>query len=104
MTKVFQSTHRQFFKTYSYKTNFKDIALNGNYNCVTASLLYSLVLDDLGYSHYVLETEDHAYIVAKLEKGEVVLETTDPLQTMKIYSSKAKKEAFNELKKTEIGQ
>ncbi len=77
LRKVFVETHRKFLKNYSQYTDMSEIFTTGNYDCLTATSLYSILLDRLHFDYSIIETNYHIFIVVKTSKGEVLLETTD---------------------------
>lgn len=77
---VFTKTHQRFLKQYKEYATFNELLLEGNYNCMTATALYALILEHLGFEYEIIETNYHIFLVAETAYGPVLLETTDPLQ------------------------
>lgn len=75
---VFYKVHKRFLKSYSDYAPFGELFTSGNYNCLTATALYTLVLDHFDYDYKVVETNYHVFILVNSENGHVLLETTDP--------------------------
>lgn len=76
---VFLKTHQQFLKEYKVYTTFNDLLREGNYNCLTATALYALILEHLGLEYEIIETNYHIFLLAETSYGQVLLESTDPL-------------------------
>ncbi|MCV9389131.1 hypothetical protein [Reichenbachiella ulvae] len=77
---MYYKVHRKFLKQYEQQVLFSEILKpEGKYDCVTASALYALFLDDLGYAYDVVETDYHVYLLVKAGDREFLMETTDPL-------------------------
>lgn len=76
---VFNLTHRQFLKEYHPYSSFSNIFDKGQYDCVTATALYSLLLTELGYEHEIIETKYHIFILIESIAGQFLMETTDPI-------------------------
>ena len=79
LRKVFVETHKKFLKNYSQYADMNEIFSSGNYDCLTATSMYSIVLDRLDFDYSIIETNYHIFIVVNTSRGEVLLETTDPL-------------------------
>jgi hypothetical protein len=75
---VYKAVHDEFFTKYSLESNFNDIFLNGNYNCLTASALYAVILDRLGIKYTIKQTPVHVYIIADPSNTGYLIETTLP--------------------------
>ncbi|MBX2969136.1 MAG: hypothetical protein KF803_07175 [Cyclobacteriaceae bacterium] len=74
---IFYRTHQVFLKRYSETTSFDEIFTQGFYNCLSGTILYSVILNHFGIEHDVIETNYHIFILAQTSKGEVLLEATD---------------------------
>ncbi len=76
---VFNITHRQLLKQYEQYASFDEIFESGKYDCLTATTLYSALLKDLGYQYTTIETDFHIFILVHSAEGDVLFESTDPL-------------------------
>ncbi|TRX58362.1 hypothetical protein FNH22_13515 [Fulvivirga sp. M361] len=76
---VFYKTHRKFLKRYRELTSFADMLRTGNYDCLSATTLYSHLFQKLSIRHEIVETNYHIYINVMLEEGNILIESTDPL-------------------------
>ena len=77
LKKVFHRTQKVFLKQYSSYADFSEIFNSGQYDCLTATSLFSVVLDELNFRYSIIETNYHIFLVVRTSKGEVLLETTD---------------------------
>ncbi len=75
---LFSRTHEQYLKHFKTNATFGSLFENGSYNCLTGTILYSIILKQFGIDHQVIETNYHIFILAQTNKGEVLIETTDP--------------------------
>jgi hypothetical protein len=75
---LFYKTHQQLLKNYSKGTTFNDLMETGSYDCVSASITYSILLKYFDIEHSIIETDYHVFIIAELDEKEYILETTDP--------------------------
>ncbi len=76
---VFNITHRQLLKQYEQYASFDEIFESGKYDCLTATALYGALLQDLGYQYTTIETDFHIFILVHSIEGDVLFESTDPL-------------------------
>ncbi len=76
---IFYKTHRKWLKRYQSLTAFGQMLKTGNYDCLSATTLYSYLFDELGIDHQIVETRYHIYITIPTEDGEFLIETTDPI-------------------------
>jgi hypothetical protein len=75
---LFYKTHQKLLKEYSKGTTFNNLLESGNYDCVSASITYSILLKYFDIEHSIIETDYHVFIIATINEQEYVLETTDP--------------------------
>lgn len=76
---VFNITHRQLLKEYDQYAGFGELFREGKYDCLTATALYSILLNELGYQHRIIETNYHIFLLVDTEDGQILMESTDPL-------------------------
>ncbi len=76
---IFDKIQTTYLKKYQTGQTVDKTILYGTYDCLTASAIYALVLERLGYRFNVVETPHHVYVKVFLKKGkkEILLETTD---------------------------
>ncbi len=77
LRKTFRKVHATFLKQYVAYSNVDQIFSTGQYDCLTATALFSHVLDQLNYSYEIIETNYHIFLVVYTAKGKILLETTD---------------------------
>lgn len=87
---VFNVTHRQFLKEYRQYSGFNNLFEGGQYDCVTATALYSLLLTEFGYEHQIIETKYHIFMLVKSVDGEILIESTDPIDGFVYQKEKIK--------------
>jgi hypothetical protein len=77
---VFYSVHKKMLGEYSQYVSFDKIfEETQQYDCVTGTALYAIILQELGYEYEIHETDYHVYLVAKANAKEYLFESTDPL-------------------------
>jgi len=75
---VFNTTHQRFLRHYDEHASFGQILKNRTYNCLTATALYALLLDHVGFDYRIMETNYHIFLLIQTDQGEVMYESTDP--------------------------
>lgn len=76
--KIFAKTHSSFFSKYEEVSNFENIFELKEYNCVSATALYSLIFDAYGIPYQVKEAPSHVYTVAYPGTHDILVESTAP--------------------------
>lgn len=98
---LFYQVHRKFLRNYEPLQNFSSLLRNGTYNCLTATALYALLLDELGISYQIYETDYHIFLLVEMTDGEQVLfEATDPLHGF-VEGEEEISRRINEIRKDE---
>lgn len=85
---IFNTTHRQLLKEYKQYSDFGDIFETGKYDCLTATALYSIVLNRFGYEHAIIETNYHIFLLIESPEGKFLIESTDPLNGFEYQNEK----------------
>lgn len=80
MKRLFASVHDEFFVRYVDNPIFADIFTKGEYNCVTASALYSILFERLGIPYEIRELPTHVYVVAYPDTYQLIVESTLPAE------------------------
>jgi hypothetical protein len=75
---VYEYIHKRFLKVYKLRNSFVDIFESGEYNCVSATALYAVVLAKLSIPFQIMETPQHVFLVAYPNSSRVLVESTDP--------------------------
>jgi hypothetical protein len=78
----------EFLKSYSEKKYFADLFKTGQYNSVTASALYVIILDKLKIKFVIKETGGRVYVIADPKNNYLPLESSQvPLQSFQIQEA-----------------
>ena len=99
---IYQSVHSNFFRKYTEDTYFDNIFSTGEYNCVTASALYALILNRFGIKYNIKETPSHVYLIADPQQTSYKIETTLPSGGLIRYDDKFKKSFIDYLHENKI--
>ena len=94
---LFDKTHKEFFKKYELVVSFDQIFIDGKYNCVSGTALYSIILDRLGIEHCIVSEPNHVFLIADPEGENIKVECTDPLTGAGSLNEKLKIEFVNAL-------
>lgn len=95
---IYKKVHARFFKKYELKAEFEDIFTTGNYNCVTATLLYSIIFKRFNVPHQIKETSEHVFVVAYPQSKSISVESTDPFKGYMVYDKEYKQKFVEYLK------
>ncbi len=77
---IYKYVHRKSLKRYkTYVTLEETLSKSGYYNCLTGTLLYGLILNELGFDITIREFSYHVLLIVNLEDKKVMIESTDPL-------------------------
>lgn len=76
---VFDHVQTTFLKQYDVDADFSDMFASGKYNCLTATILYALMLDELKTEHTIKFMPGHVYLIAYAQDVPYIFETTDPI-------------------------
>lgn len=76
MKELHKRAHAHFLTDYHYYTEFPEIFETGAYNCVTATALFALVLEELRIPYSIQELPTHVYIMAYPDTKAVSVEMT----------------------------
>ena len=76
---IFKTTHQNFLKSYSQYADLGEVFTSGKFDCLTATALFSVVLDQMNFKYKIIETNYHIFILVDTSDGQVLLETTDKL-------------------------
>ena len=80
-------SHKRFLKTYKPYSQFDELFENGQYDCLTGTAFFSLVLESLQFQYSIIETNYHIFMMIETDKGNVLLETTDRIFGLKTHAS-----------------
>ena len=75
---IYDNIHAKYFKKYVANPNFIEIFTKNEFNCVTATALYSIAFDYLKIPYQIKEKPTHVYLLAFPETYRIIIETTTP--------------------------
>lgn len=79
LSRIFYKVHRKVLRSYHQYSTLAETIIDGNYDCLSATTLYALLLNDLGFDVKVMETTYHIYLLVDHEGMRFMFESTDPL-------------------------
>ncbi|MDH5597727.1 MAG: hypothetical protein OEY34_01305 [Cyclobacteriaceae bacterium] len=94
---LFDLTHKTFFLKYKEVSNFNEIFNTKEYNCVSATALYSLILNEYNIPYSIKETPTHVFLIAYPSSKDIILESTAPTNGYFNPSSSEIQKAVNSL-------
>lgn len=75
--RIYEETHTSLMVRYEKEALFPDLFKNGNFNCVTGSIVYSLIFQECNIPYYIQKGMNHVNLVAYLETSTILVESTD---------------------------
>lgn len=87
---IYKTVQDEFLKKYTEDAYFNDIFENGNFNCVTASALYALMLTQMKIPYVIKEMPDHVYLIADPDQTGFLIESTLPTKGVVAFDDKFK--------------
>ncbi len=99
---IHKQVHDNFLKKYEMVNHFADIFTGGAYNCVSATALYALVLQELEIPFVIKEAPTHVFLVAYPASDRIVLESTDPQVGYMVINAKFKTAYINQLRQMKL--
>jgi tetratricopeptide (TPR) repeat protein len=99
---IYDQVHSEFLRKYELENRFHEIFSNGNYNCVTATALFSLVFEKLNIPYTIKEEPTHVYLIAYPNSQNILVETTTPLFGYLSFDSNFKNKFVTNLKSQKI--
>ena len=88
---IFNKTHQKFLRNFSEYAAFPEMLNSGNYNCLTGTVLYALILDHFDIRYKIIETNYHIFLLAQTDEGPILFETTDPVSGFVTNSAEIEK-------------
>jgi len=98
----YSNVHKRFLKKYNDNEYFPEIFNTGTYNCVSASMLYALIFDNLKIPYKVKASSNHVYLVANPGSNSIVIETTNPSFEKAIFNGEFKQNYVNYLRTSKL--
>ncbi|MBN1133080.1 MAG: hypothetical protein JXA39_08420 [Bacteroidales bacterium] len=99
---AYASVHSRFMKRYNENEYFPVIFQKGTYNCVSASMLFTMIFDRLDIPYKVMASSDHVYLVANPGSNSVVIETTNPGFEKAIFTGEFKQQYVSYLRNSKL--
>ncbi len=76
---IFDHVQTTFLKQYDLDADFSDMFVSGKHNCLTATILYTLLLDELSVKYTIKFMPGHVYPIVYANDVPYIFETTDPV-------------------------
>ena len=79
LNSVFYKVHQKYLKGYQSYATFGDLITDGKYDCLTGTILYAWILNELGFESDAIVTKHHTYLLINTPEGSLMYESTDAL-------------------------
>jgi len=99
---AYSIVHSKFLKRYNENQYYQAIFEGGSYNCLSASMLYSLVFEQLETPYKVMVASNHVYLIANPGPNSIVIETTNPSFEKKIFTGEFKQQYVKHLSASKL--
>ena len=77
---IYSKVHRKNLKSFKKQVTLdQTLSKAGYYNCLTGTLLYGFLLEELGFHITIREFSYHVSLIVHLEKEDILIESTDPI-------------------------
>lgn len=76
--KIFKSVHDEMLQRYKLENQFIEVFETGRYNCVSATAIYALLLEDFDIQYSITQEPEHVYLTAHIDGNTIIMEGTDP--------------------------
>jgi hypothetical protein len=97
MKELHKKVRERFLSNYKYVSPFHHIFESGQYNCVSATALFALVLEELNIPYAIQEQPTHVYIMAYPNTKAISVEMTASKDAYYLPSRKNVSKAINTL-------
>lgn len=98
----YQAIHDRFLSKYSEIEFFPTTMETGVYNCVSATILYAMIFDQLKIPYKVMASTNHVYLVANPGPKSIVIETTNPSLENTFFTGDFKQQYVDNLKNSKL--
>ena len=100
--KFYKEAHDKFLDKYVNSATYPDIFTKGEYNCVSASILFGTLLQKLGIPFDVKISQSHVFLVAFPKTTPTIIETTNPTVGTVVFTDKYKEAYVKDLRSQKL--
>lgn len=76
---IFYSVHKKFLLDYKPYDSFEALMNQGTYGCLSATTLYALIFEELGFNYEIVELNFHIYLMVSIGDRQFLIESTDSI-------------------------
>jgi hypothetical protein len=102
ITRIYSEIHKDMLDKYVISLPFSSVFTKKEYNCVSSSILYSLVFSELEIPFEIREMPDHVYLIAYPGTEHIIVETTDPLHGALVFDNTFKAKYVDYLREAKL--
>jgi tetratricopeptide (TPR) repeat protein len=102
LERLFEEVQGAFLTRYNENALFDDLFVNGDFNCLTASILFALLFDEYRLPYELRVRPEHVYVITAVDGTMVSVETTDPVSGVFAYDEKFKRQLLEQLLNAKI--
>lgn len=95
---VFDHVQSTYLKQYDLDADFSEMFVSGKHNCLTATILYTLLLDELSIKYTIKFMPGHVYPIVYANDIPYIFETTDPVHGFVELNGDVQKNAIQSMR------
>ncbi len=94
LKKLFHGVKRRLLRKHTPFSSFNRMESDQEFDCVTGTLVYASILDEMGFRYTIREFNFHTLLMVHLESGDVMFESTEVTGVIKNPNEIARRLAF----------
>ena len=102
ISKIFADLHETMLDKYNQEKSFSAIFDYGEFQCVTSSMLFSLVFNALEIPYEIKLLPTHTYLIAYPETHHILVETTKPEKGTLVFDERFKADYIDYMRKHKL--
>jgi len=100
--KIYNSVHAAMLDKYVIKANFSQLFTAKEYQCVTSTMLFALVFNELNIPYEIEFQPNHVFLIAYPSTSKIMVQTTNPLKGVFVYDNTFKNNYINYLRENKL--
>jgi len=102
ISKVYDRVQDQLMDKYIEEALYSDLFSKGEYQCVTSSMLFTRVFEQLNIPYEIEVEPRHVYLIAYPQTSKIIVQTTNPKKGVFIYESGFKNNFIEYMRKNKL--
>ena len=102
ISKVYNRVQDQLMDKYIEEALYSDLFSKGEYQCVTSSMLFTRVFEQLNIPYEIEVEPGHVYLIAYPQTSKIIVQTTNPKKGVFIYDNAFKNNFIEYMRKNKL--